>query len=65
MPFTFNSVKLCIVTIKEKAWKRAKEVSRALEYKKGRAIDVSKKHVSIEKKKKNNSINMSRKDAPQ
>ena len=45
-------MKLCIVTIKEKAWTRAKEVCKALEYKKGRAIDVSKKHVSIEKKNK-------------
>ena len=58
-------MKLCIVTIKEKAWTRAKEVCKALEYKKGRAIDVSKKHVSIEKKTKNNSITMNRKDAPQ
>ena len=50
MPFTFNAVELCVVTINEKPWRRAKEVCRALEYKKRRARDVLKKHVSIEKK---------------
>ena len=50
MPFTFNAVKLCVVTIKEKPWTRAKEVCRALEHKKGRSADVLKKHVSIENK---------------
>ena len=50
MPFTFNAVELCVVTINEKPWTRAKEVCRALEYKKGRARVVLKKHVSIENK---------------
>ena len=61
MPFTFNAVELCVVTINEKPWRRAKEVCRALEYKKRRARDVLKKHVSIEK----NSISMNWKDVPQ
>ena len=51
MPFTFNAVKLCVVTIREKAWTHAKDICRVLEYKKGRERDVSKKHVSIKKKK--------------
>ena len=50
MPFVFNAVKLCVATINEKPWTRAKEACRALEYKKGRARDVLKKHVSIENK---------------
>ena len=32
MPFTFNAVELCVVTINEKPWTSAKEVWRALEY---------------------------------
>ena len=32
MPFTFNAVELCVVTINENPWTRAKEVYRALEY---------------------------------
>ena len=32
MPFSFNSVELCIVTINEKPWTRAREVCRALGY---------------------------------
>ena len=32
--FTFNAVGLCVVTINEKLWTRAKEVCRALEYNK-------------------------------
>ena len=50
MPLTFNAVDLCVVTINEKPWTCAKEVCRALEYKKGRTRDVLKKHVSIENK---------------
>ena len=50
MPFTFNAVDLYVVTIKEKPWTCSKEVCRALEYKKGRARDVLKRHVSIENK---------------
>ena len=34
MPLTFNTVKLCIVTINEKPWTRAREVCRALKYNK-------------------------------
>ena len=50
MPFTFNAVELCVVTINEKPWTRARDAWRALEHKKGRARDVLKKHVSIENK---------------
>ena len=50
MPFSFNAVELHVVTINEKTWTRAKEACRALEYKKGRARDALKKHVSIENK---------------
>ena len=50
MPLTFNAVDLCVVTINEKPWTRAKEVCRALEYTQGRTRDVLKKHVSIENK---------------
>ena len=32
MPFSFNAVELCVVTINEKPGTRAKEVCRALEY---------------------------------
>ena len=32
MPFTFNAVELCVVTINEKPWTCAREVCRALEY---------------------------------
>ena len=42
MPFVFNAVELCIVTINEKPWTRAKDTCRGLEYKKGRARDVLK-----------------------
>ena len=34
MPFTFNAVGLCVVTINEKPWRRAKEACRAFEYNK-------------------------------
>ena len=34
MPFTFNTVDLCVVTIKEKPWTHAKEVCEALQYNK-------------------------------
>ena len=41
MPFVFNEVKLCVVTINEKAWTRAREACRALEYGKAtKATDV-------------------------
>ena len=41
---------MCVVTINEKPWTRAKEACRALECKKDRARGVLKKHVSIENK---------------
>ena len=50
MPFAFNAAKLCVATINEKPWIRAKEACMTLEYKKGRTGDVLKKHVSIESK---------------
>ena len=50
MTFSFNTVELCVATINEKPWTRAKEVCTALEYKKGRTRDVLKRHVSIENK---------------
>ena len=31
MPFTFNAVELCVATINEKTWTRAKEVCKALQ----------------------------------
>ena len=34
MQFSFNAVKLCVVTINEKPWTRGKEIYRALEYNK-------------------------------
>ena len=49
MPFCFNAVELCVVTINEKPWTRAREVCRALEYGKATKIaDVIKAHVSPE-----------------
>ena len=32
MPFVSNAVELCVATINEKPWARAREVRRALEY---------------------------------
>ena len=50
MPFTFNAVKLYLVTIKEKPWTRAKEVCRALEYEKAtKSADIVKHLCSKEK----------------
>ena len=45
VPFTFNTVKLQVVTVDGKEWCRAKEVCKALEYKKGRTRDVLKKQI--------------------
>ena len=44
MPFSVNAVvELCVVTINEKPWKRAREVCRALEYgKTTKATDIVK-----------------------
>ena len=49
MPFTFNAVGLCMVTINEKSWAHATEVCRALEYGKAtKTTHVIKTHVSPE-----------------
>ena len=43
MPFTFNAVELCVLTINEKSWTRAREVYRAHEYGKfTKATDIVK-----------------------
>ena len=43
MPFSFNAAELCVVTINEKPWTRAKEVHRVLEYGKAtKAVDIVK-----------------------
>ena len=47
MPLTFNTVKLCIVTINEKPWTRAREVCRALKYNK-KTANIVKNHCSKE-----------------
>ena len=47
MPFTFNAVKLCVVTINEKPWTRAKEACRVLEYNK-KTVDIVKAFCSRE-----------------
>ena len=47
MPLTSNAVELCVVTINEKPWARAREVCRALGYQKGRArnaLNENKQH---------------------
>ena len=41
MPFVFNAVELCVVTINEKPWTRASEVCKALEY--GKATKTTEK----------------------
>ena len=43
MPFVFNAVELCLVTINEKSWTRAREVCKALEYNK-KLQTLSKNH---------------------
>ena len=47
MPFSFNAVELCVVTINEKPWTRAREVCRALEYNK-KTADIVKAFCSRE-----------------
>ena len=54
VPFAFNAVELKVVTINGKSWARANEVCEALGYKKGRAREALKKHVSIENKQHKN-----------
>ena len=50
MPFTFNAVELCVVTINEKPWTCTREVCRALEYdaKTSKTANIIKAHVSPE-----------------
>ena len=47
MPFTFNAVELCVVTLNERPWTRVKEVCRALKYSK-KTADIVKNHCSQE-----------------
>ena len=47
MPFSFNTVELCVVTINEKSWTRANEACGALGYNK-KTAHVIKGHVSPE-----------------
>ena len=47
MPFFFNAVELCVVTINEKPWTHVREVRRALEYKK-KTADIIKAFCSRE-----------------
>ena len=47
MPFTFNAVELCVVTINEKPWTHAREVRRELEYNK-KTADIAKAFCSQE-----------------
>ena len=46
-PFIFNTVELCVVTLNDKPWIRAKEVCRALKYQRQTA-HVIRDHVSAE-----------------
>ena len=49
MPFTLNAGELCVVTINDKPWTRAREVFRALEYgKTTKAADIVKNLCSRE-----------------
>ena len=49
MPFTLNAGELCVVTINDKPWTRAREVFRALEYSKTtKAADIVKNLCSRE-----------------
>ena len=49
MPFTFNAVELCIVTINEKPWTSAREVCQVLKYGKAtKAADIVKQFCSRE-----------------
>ena len=47
IPFSFNAVEFCVVTINEKHWTRAREVRRALEYNK-KTTDIVKAFCSRE-----------------
>ena len=45
MPFTFNAVELCVVTINEKPWTSAREVCQVLEYGKATKTADIVKHI--------------------
>ena len=45
MLFSFNAVELCVMTINEKPWIRAREVCRALEYSKATKTADTVKHL--------------------
>ena len=47
MPFPFNAVELCVVTINEKPWKRVSEVCKPLRYEK-KTAKIVKNHCSKE-----------------
>ena len=47
MPFTFNAVELCNVTINERPWFRARKVCRVLKYNK-KTANIVKNHFSKE-----------------
>ena len=47
MPFAFNAVELCVVTINEKPWACAREVCKALKHEKA-ARRVVRHHCTIE-----------------
>ena len=45
MPFVFSAVKLYVVSINQKPWKRARKVCRALEYGKATKVTDIVKHL--------------------
>ena len=45
MPFSYNTVELCVVTINEKPWARVREVCKVLEYNKN-TTNIVKNHCS-------------------
>ena len=47
MPFSFNTVELCVVNINEKPWARAREVCKALRYEQ-KTGNIVKNHCSKE-----------------
>ena len=47
MPFAFNTIELCVVTINEKPWARDREMCKLLEYNKNTA-NIVKNHCSKE-----------------
>ena len=47
MPFSFNAVEFCVVTINDKPWNRAKEICKALQYNK-KTANIVKNHCSKE-----------------